>query len=290
MNPKIEKPLTEQPLADKVIVVTGAAQGLGAAIARGLAAAGARIVMTDIDAEALQQQADDVRAETTPDSVLAIVADAADHSAADRLVGETKARFGAIHVLINNAGLGPGYAYPDFLTAPTKFWQVDPARWRRVIEVNAIGPFYLAHAVAPHLVAQGWGRIVNVTTTFQTMLRYDAYGPAKAALEAHTAIAANALAGTGVTINIVVTGGPADTAQVPDSIGVARDQLLPPSVMVPPISWLCSDAASSINGLRIAAARWDAAGPAIQAVANASEPVAWPQLVTPITLPQGAQV
>jgi 3-oxoacyl-[acyl-carrier protein] reductase len=105
--------------------------------------------------------------------------------------------------------------------------------------------------------AQGWGRIINVTTSFDTMLAKgrSAYGCAKAALEANTAIWAKDLDGTGVTANVVTPGGIADTGFVP--LGVPREVLIPASVMGPVVKWLVSDAAAETSGCRFVARDWD---------------------------------
>ena len=79
-------------------------------------------------------------------------------------------KFGRIDGLVNNAGLGCAAVRRDFMVNPIPIWQLDPAEWRRVVGVNTIGTFYMTRWAVPHMVGQGSGRLINVTTTFQTML------------------------------------------------------------------------------------------------------------------------
>jgi NAD(P)-dependent dehydrogenase (short-subunit alcohol dehydrogenase family) len=135
------------------------------------------------------------------------------------------------------------------------------------------------------MTRQGWGRIVNVTTSLGTMLNAGSptYGPSKAALEALSAIMAKDLDGTGVTVNVLVPGGITNTPMVSES-GFDRDKLIQPEVMVPPLVWLLSDAAGKVTGRRFLGVHWDAALPPEQAAEKAGAPVAWTSIATmPIT-------
>jgi NAD(P)-dependent dehydrogenase (short-subunit alcohol dehydrogenase family) len=135
------------------------------------------------------------------------------------------------------------------------------------------------------MMRQGWGRIVNVTTSLGTMLNAGnpTYGPSKAALEALSAIMAKDLDGTGVTVNVLVPGGVTNTPMISDEAGFDRDRLIQPEVMVPPLLWLVSDAAR-VTGRRFLAVHWDAALPPEQAAEKSGAPVAWPSIATmPIT-------
>ena len=100
----------------------------------------------------------------------------------------------------------------------------------------------MAKAVAPALVAQGWGRIVNIVTSHFTMVMdgFSPYGPSKAALEAATVIWAKDLAGTGVTVNALLPGGPGNTRMIPLDEVPDRSTLVQPEVMMAPITWLMS--------------------------------------------------
>ena len=100
------------------------------------------------------------------------------------------------------------------------------------------------------MMRQKWGRIVNVTTSLGTMIREGSptYGPSKAALEAFSAIMAKDLAGTGVTVNVLVPGGVTNTGMVPLEAGYDRAEMVQPVVMAPPLNWLVSDAAGGVTG------------------------------------------
>ena len=143
----------------------------------------------------------------------------------------------------------------------------------------------LANAVVPEMMREGWGRIINVTTSLGTMLNAGSptYGPSKAALEALSAIMAKDLDGTGVTVNVLVPGGVTNTPMISDEAGYDRDRLIQPEVMVPPLLWLVSDAAK-VTGRRFLGIHWDAELPPEQAAEKAGAPVAWTSIATmPIT-------
>ena len=88
----------------------------------------------------------------------------------------------------------------------------------------------------------------------------------------------------------MVPGGPADTEQIPEGMIEDRDALLRPDVMVPPIRWLCSDAASGVSGLRFSAAEWDDNIPPEHSIEISTKPVAWRQLVEPLVTREGVNV
>ncbi len=176
----------------------------------------------------------------------------------------------------------------DFMVNRLNFWDADPDAWQRLIDVNVRGTFLMARAAAPHLIAQGWGRIVNVTTSFNTMMRGGnmPYGQSKAALEAATASWADDLKDTGVTANVLVPGGAADTPMVPVESAYDRSKLNPPSVMVAPIRWLASAASDGVNGRRFIGRDWDPSLPDEEAAANAGAPAAWPDLASSASVGQ----
>ena len=102
---------------------------------------------------------------------------------------------------------------PGAFSKPPRFWEADPQRWWDMIDVNVRGPFLLARAAMPQLLARKWGRVVNVTTSFNTMMRGGnmPYGQTKAALEAASASWADDVKDSGVTVNVLVPGGAADS-------------------------------------------------------------------------------
>jgi NAD(P)-dependent dehydrogenase (short-subunit alcohol dehydrogenase family) len=257
--------------AGKVALVTGGARGIGAAIAEGLLAIGAKVAVLDLDAEAL---------EACPLDVLKVQANVARPEDCDVAVAHVRANCGRLDVLFNNAGIGMGTIRDDHLQRPVRLAEIEPDHWRRFFEVNCMGAFLMMRAAVPHMVAQGWGRVVNVTTSFFTMLNegFAPYGPAKAALEAASAIWAKEFQGSGVTVNVLIPGGPTDTRMVPASAPFARAELIPPAAMAPPAQWLASPASDGVTGRRFVAGLWDPALPPEQAAAAAGAPIAWPEL------------
>ena len=151
--------------------------------------------------------------------------------------------------------------------------------------MHTTAPLALANAVVPEMMRQGWGRIVNVTTSLGTMINpgFPTYGPSKAALEALSAIMSKDLDGTGVTVNVLVPGGITNTPMVSAS-GFDRAKMIQPEVMAPPLLWLVSDAAGKVTGRRFLGVHWDPELPSEQAAEKAGAPVAWTSIATmPIT-------
>jgi NAD(P)-dependent dehydrogenase (short-subunit alcohol dehydrogenase family) len=167
--------------------------------------------------------------------------------------------------------------------------EITPEIWDRFVTVNFSGAWYLTRAAVPAMKRGGWGRIVTVTTSFFTMLRggFHPYGPAKAGLEAMAAGHAKELEGTGITVNVIVPGGPADTPMVPASSGFRREDLIPPVQMVYPLLWLCSGSADRVTGKRYVAARWDPAVSAEAARVACEAPIGWPELASAPVWPGG---
>jgi NAD(P)-dependent dehydrogenase (short-subunit alcohol dehydrogenase family) len=270
----------------RVAIVTGAAGGIGRAIVRGLLAAGVRVAGVDRDRQPLQALAASAREQGKADDLLTIQTDLTNDSAVDEITKATRARFGHIDILVNNAGIGPGSIRPDSWQRPLKFWEITPDQWRLFVAVHTTAPLALANAVVPEMMRQGWGRIINVTTSLGTMLNAGSptYGPSKAALEALSAIMAKDLDGTGVTVNVLVPGGVTNTPMISDEAGFERASLIQPDVMAPPLVWLVSDAAGKVTGRRFLAVHWDTGLPPEQAAEKAGAPVAWTSIATmPIT-------
>jgi NAD(P)-dependent dehydrogenase (short-subunit alcohol dehydrogenase family) len=269
----------------RVAIVTGAAGGIGRAMTRRLLAAGIHVAGVDQDREPLEALAASAREQRKAADLLTIQTDLTNDSAVDEITHATRARFGRIDILVNNAGIGPGSIRPDSWQRPLKFWEITPVQWRRFVAVHTTAPLGLANAVVPEMTRQGWGRIVNVTTSLGTMLNAGSptYGPSKAALEALSAIMAKDLDGTGVTVNVLVPGGITNTPMVSAS-GFDRAKMIQPEVMAPPLLWLVSDAAGKVTGRRFLGVHWDPELPPEQAAEKAGAPVAWTSIATmPIT-------
>jgi NAD(P)-dependent dehydrogenase (short-subunit alcohol dehydrogenase family) len=269
-----------EALSGKVAIVTGGGRGLGRSMVLGLARAGASIVATAArERHEVEAVAAAARTATGHDCVVALVADVTREADCRRVVDTALQRFGALHLVVNNAGRGMKYVSESFMTQPTHFWEVEPETWRQVIDTNVTGPFLMARAAAPRLIAAGWGRIVNISMGHDTMRRpgFSPYGPSKAALESETIIWAQDLAGTGVTVNALLPGGATLTGMIPAGFPEAmKSALLDPEIMVPPLLWLASERSDGVTGMRFVAARWRRDVPEAEAAQNAAENSGWP--------------
>ncbi len=277
--------MTVSDVANRVVLVTGAAGGIGQALVRAFADAGMKVGLADVNLAGAQRVAASVGA----DRAVAMTVDVTDPASCQAAVDATVARFGALHALVNNAALGMSLVREDHFARMVTFDDVTPALWHRFIETNLSGPFHMVKAAMPQFRAGGFGRIINVTTSFFTMLRqgFYPYGPAKAGLEAWTASLAGELEGSGITANVVVPGGPTDTPMVPADSGMDRAAMIRPAAMAPPMLHLFSNAGGAINGRRFVAAQWDPAVPADQAIAASGAPAAWPDLAQNPVWPGG---
>src|SRR5436190_9480697 len=234
------------------VVITGATSGLGAAMAAALTQAGARVMVTSRDQD---------RAESTStglgSSAIPCRLDVRDERSVAACVDQARDVWGGIDMLVNNAGIGMRTVNPRFLSEPQPFWDVSPAGFRDVVETKLVGCFLMARAVVPTMLEAGGGRVVNISMNQQTMTRrgFVPYGPAGASVEALSRVMAADLAGSSVTVNILLPGGRGTlTGMVPDDIpSDVRARLLDPAVMGPPIVWLASDQAAGVHDRRIVA-------------------------------------
>lgn len=257
-------------LAGRSAIVTGGGRGLGRAMVEALAAAGASVLAVDLDAEPLSELMAKVRGDVAVQR-----ADVTDEADARAAVDACVDAFGRVDMVVNNAGIGmsslPGGHDPTFDA-------IDDATMRRFFDVHVLGSLHCAKAAIDRFRAQGSGRIVAVTTSLWFMLagKNVPYGPAKAAMEALASAMYRDLEGTGITVNVVVPGGGADTRFVPTGPGETRDHLIKPAVMGPPVVFLASAGADGVNGRRIIAKDWDVSLAPEDALARSSTPIGWP--------------
>lgn len=259
----------------RMAVVTGGANGIGAAMAVGLADTGIDVVAVDRDAGALEQLRH--RAAGTAGRIEIAVADLGAPGACEGVAADCIRLLGQVDILVNNAGLGQGWIRPDNWQRPLKFWDVTPQQWDALIAVNATAPFLLSRLLAPRMVERGWGRLINVTTSLGTMLKagFLPYGPTKAAMESQMAVMAEDLRDSGVTGNVLVPGGLTNTGFIPQEAGFTRDRMLQPEIMVPPLLWLVSPAADRFTARRIVASQWDRTLRPDEAAKGGSAPIGW---------------
>ena len=183
-------------LEDKVVVVTGASQGLGRALALAYAKEGASLVINARSKDSVRPVAEE--AEKLGADVLAVAADVSDAEDVKRLVDAAVERFDRIDVLVNNAGLlGPRVAIADY----------PEDEWRQVLDVNLTGPYLVSKAAVPH-ISEG-GSIINVVSgvSVEGRAEWGAYSVSKFGIEGLTQILAAELQESGVRVNAVDPGG-----------------------------------------------------------------------------------
>jgi len=278
MSPSNSEPANPD-LKDISVIVTGAARGMGRAMALGLARAGVRVTAADLPASHSEmcEVLDMARKQGVQNRIALIDCDVTQWRDCEQAVRAAIDRFGGVHGLVNNAGLGMQGFGNVIVGERKKFYEHDVDAWRRSMDVNFNGAFMMAKAIAPTLVAQRFGRIVNIETSHFTMVMdgFSPYGPSKAALEAATVIWAKDLAGTGVTVNALLPGGPGNTRMIPLAEIADRSTLVQPEVMVAPICWMMSKASDGVSGRRLTANAWNLALPASEAAEKASAPGGW---------------
>ena len=246
------------PLTGRHALVTGAARGIGAEIARTLAAEGAVLTLLGRDRAALMRVADSL-----PGSGHGVVtADVADPEAVPAAFAQARAERGPVAILVNNAGAAE--------SAP--FLKTSIALWQRMLSVNLTGSFLCAQAALPGMLEAGWGRIVNIASTAgQKGYAYvSAYTAAKHGVIGLTRALALEVARKGVTVNAVCPGY-TDTDILRDSVSNVvgktgrseadalaefasvnpQRRIVQPAEVADAVRWLCGDGAASVTGQSI---------------------------------------
>lgn len=279
--------MSEKTSKEKVVIITGGAGGMGTIMTLALLADGARVAVVDNQEGRCQELARSVAGVAEEGALMTVTADITQADECERVAAAVLGRFGRVDALVNAAGIGMQTVSANYMSEPVRFWEVEPDRWQSVMDVNWKGAFLMARAVTPHLVEQGSGRIVNVTTSLDTMFRgaYTPYGMSKAALEAASASWAKDLEGTGVTVNVLVPGGPTNTSFIPESAPFDRSKLVQPKVMAEPIRWLVSDASKEITGCRFVGNDWDTSLEPDEAAKAVCRPAAWQDLTSQAVWP-----
>ena len=245
--------------AKKVALVTGAARGIGLAVARRFLAAGWQVALLDIEGELLHGA---VAVLADPDSTLALHCDVSDAVSVTDAIARVAKRFGRLDALVNNAGIA--------VFAP--LLETSDEDWSRVLSVNLTGPFICTKAAAPLMREHGGGAIVNITSisAVRASTLRSAYGTSKAGLAHLTKQLAGELASLGIRVNGVAPG-PVETAMAKavhtpeiradyhDAIPLNRYGL--EEELAEAVFFLCSDRASYITGQILAVdGGFDAAG------------------------------
>ena len=178
-------------LKNKRVLITGAGHGLGFEQAKAFAGEGAEVIITDIDTQRVEDAVFELQAQAL--KVFGFVMDVTDPTDVERVRDDIHTEHGPIDVLVNNAGVA----------GPTGHdWELDPAQWWKVLEVNVLGQFYFASAAMPGMVARGHGRVVNVSSAAAGFpsAGYSAYCTSKAALTMWTEALAGSAAHYGVSV------------------------------------------------------------------------------------------
>ncbi len=235
-------------LGGKRAVVTGAASGIGAAIATRLSAEGATVALLDVDGDGAQAVADAI----AKSGCRAIVVSCDVRSGDDvvRALAEAVDAFGGLEVLVNCAGI---------LGRISPLVDYDEADFTRVVDIDLLGTYRVSRAAVPHLLAAGWGRIVNIASISgkEGNAMMTAYAAAKAGVVGFTKSLGRELATTGVLVNCVTPGGVNNTNILQDvplsasSVTVGNHpmgRLAEPSEVAAMVAWLCSTEVSYTTG------------------------------------------
>lgn len=235
-----------QALTGKVVIVTGASRGIGAAAAAALAAAGASVMLTARDGSLAGNVAQSIMA--AGGTATARACDVSDYAAVQALVAETRSRFGRIDALVNNAGV---------IEPIGRITDTDPAAWARNIEINLTGAYYAIRAVLPDMIAAGGGTIVNVSSgaAIRPLEGWSAYCSGKAGLHMLTRAIALETAAQGIRVFGFQPGTTDTDMQVQIRASginqisqIPRGNLTPVAHPAAAIVYLCTPAADDLAG------------------------------------------
>ncbi|MCR3923313.1 MAG: SDR family oxidoreductase, partial [Firmicutes bacterium] len=199
-------------------VITGGSDGLGLAMAQALLAEGATVALAARPSAKLVKAVSTLQQEGMDAHALPL--DVRSEQSVTEAVAWVKEQWGQVDLLVNNAGIGMGRVNPKFSTEPQPFFTASAAGFRDVVETNFTGYFLVAKGFVPMMIEQGKGRIVNVSTSLQTMTRkgMSPYGPARAGAEALSQIMTAELKEHGISVNLLLPGGAADTGLIPEEL------------------------------------------------------------------------
>ncbi|MDR7328382.1 SDR family NAD(P)-dependent oxidoreductase [Corynebacterium guangdongense] len=237
---------TDTTMTDRVCIVTGAAQGIGKAIAERLADEGARVVVADLNGELAATTAAEL-----PGDALGVAVDVTDRAAVDQMAADVVEKYGRIDVLINNAGW-------DKISP---FLELEPEVWDRIIAINLYGPLHTCQSVGKRMVEQGGGTIINIGSDAARVGSSGeaVYSACKGGVVSFTKTIAREFARYGVTANAVCPG-PADTplfasiSEENPKLRTALEKAIPlrrladPADLANAVAFLANPASSYITG------------------------------------------
>jgi 3-oxoacyl-[acyl-carrier protein] reductase len=239
-------------LAGRTAIVTGAAQGIGEAVVRAYAAEGARVCIADVAVERAHALAQELARDGA--EAMGVRCDVSDRTEVDAMVAAAVARFGRVDILVNNAGI----------IRPAMLHKMTAAQWDAVLGVHLTGSFNGLHAVAPAMIGQRYGRVINVTSTAGMLgtIGQINYSAAKAGIVGLTMSAARELAQYGITVNAIAPGAATPMTETIRTDERFREKYLAriplgrwaePTEIAPVFVFFASDASSYVTGQVLAA-------------------------------------
>jgi len=240
-------------LKNRVVIVTGAGQGIGRVFAKAFASAGARVVIAELNEKKAEAVAGEIL--ESDGQVLAVTTDVADPASIAQMIEVVEDKWGRIDVLVNNAGI-----FSSLEMRP--FDQIPLEEWERVLRVNLTGPFLCARAVLPAMRRAKWGRIINIASGAVRLGRpnYLHYIAAKAALSGMSLSMARELGADGITVNAILPGAAfteieRKTVTEEQKARIIAMQCVPraevPEDLVGAVLFLASEASAFITGQSI---------------------------------------
>ena len=225
----------------KTAIITGAAKGIGKAIALGFAKRGANIVICDIRKDMLLTVKEE--AEALGVKVKSVILDVTDEAAVKKAIQDSIAEFGQVHILVNNAGIYPSC---DFINS-------NSSAWKKVIDVNILGTMYPSHAILPHMIEKQYGRIVNIGSVAGVygISYFVDYSTTKGAVISFTKALAKVVADKGITVNCISPGSIDVTGHNPMSEHSFTGRAGTPEELANAVIFAASDEASYMNGQNI---------------------------------------